>query len=66
MASFLERILNEVLNFFRQIFGHMTCHSRCCQNSECDCTNTEKAEHDGAPSRSKEDEREGSSSKKDN
>ena len=65
MASFLERILNEVLNFFRQIFGHMTCHSRCCQNSECDCTNTEKVEHehegstskvgDGAPSSSKQD-----------
>ena len=55
MASFLERILNEVLNFFRQIFGHMTCHSRCCQNSECDCTNTEQVEHDPDGSTSKKD-----------
>ena len=44
MASFMEnieKIVKDVLDFFRHIFSHIKCHSKCCEKSECDCENTD-------------------------
>ena len=41
MYAFIEKILKDILDFFNNIFGHMKCHSKCCEKSECDCNNYE-------------------------
>ena len=37
MVLFFEEILKSLIQFFQHLYHHIRCHSKCCEENECDC-----------------------------